>query len=258
MAALSYDSVEILETFSDRAGITFPLLADTDYQVIDTFGLVNKDVEPDSPYYGFALAGYYLLDAEAVVTAKFFNEANNDRFTAANILVREFDAGAEHQGKAETRHLKLAWSVTNPAVRPGQRVALTLEIEPRRGMYLYAPGEHAYMAIDWELEPVDGTELFATSYPAGERKELKAIQETVPVYQKKLRLARDLHMLGGREWPPELEGVGELTLEGTLRYQACDARRCYTPATVPLKWTLQLEPHDLTRVPTALRRVPED
>lgn len=89
-------------------------------------------------------------------------------------------------------------------------------------------------AIDWDLPTVAGTELFAMTYPDGEMKELKAIQETVPVYQEKLRLARDVHMLGGREWPEELK------------------------TGVPLKWTLILEPHDLIRVPENLRRAPED
>jgi hypothetical protein len=34
---------------------------------------------------------------------------------------------------------------------------------------------------------------------------------------------------------------GAVTIEGTLRYQACDDRMCYVPKSVPLKWTLQVQ-----------------
>lgn len=46
----------------------------------------------------------------------------------------------------------------------------------------------------------------------------------------------------------------ELVLEGGFRYQACDARICYPPKTIPLEWTFVLEPHDRIRLPESLRR----
>ena len=53
---------------------------------------------------------------------------------------------------------------------------------------------------------------------------------------------------------PQLSPTGELAVEGTLRYQACDARVCYPPETVPLKWTFRYESPDRQRVPDGLRR----
>ena len=46
----------------------------------------------------------------------------------------------------------------------------------------------------------------------------------------------------------------ELMLHGTLRYQACDDRVCYIPATVPLQWTFRFEPLDRVRAPAELQR----
>jgi len=95
VAAISYDSVDLLRAFSNRVGLGYPLLADHDYRVIDSFGLVNQSVERDSPAFGYALPGYYVIGTDGVVQAKFFNEANNDRTTSANILIRQFDAEAD-------------------------------------------------------------------------------------------------------------------------------------------------------------------
>jgi hypothetical protein len=217
-------------------------------------------VQKDSPHYGFAYAGYYLVDAEGVVTAKFFNEENNDRTTASNILVREFNAGGgERKGEAETNHLTISWSAGNATLRPGQRTLLILEVEPKPGMHLYAAGEHSYEVIDWRVAETPGADLKEVSYPDAEMMHLPAIKETVPVYDEPLRIVRDLRVEGSREFDEVLQGKESLILEGEFAYQACDAKKCYRPASVPLKWTFNLEEHDLVRVPDEVKRlVPEE
>ena len=50
MAAISYDSVAILRTFSDRVELNFPLLADPESAIIKAFDIVNTNVDSDSPY----------------------------------------------------------------------------------------------------------------------------------------------------------------------------------------------------------------
>lgn len=194
-----------------------------------------------------------------MVTAKFFNEENNDRTTASNILVREFNAdGGELKGEAETDHLTISWSAGNATLRPGQRTLLILEIEPKPGMHLYAAGEHSYEPIDWQVTQTPGADLEEVSYPEAEMMHLPAIRETVPVYDETLRIVRDLRVEGSREFDELLKGKESLILEGEFVYQACDAKKCYRPASVPLKWTFTLEEHDLVRVPEEIKRVAED
>ena len=41
VVAISYDSEEVLADFSQRRGITFPLLSDDDSKVITEFGILN-------------------------------------------------------------------------------------------------------------------------------------------------------------------------------------------------------------------------
>jgi hypothetical protein len=193
-----------------------------------------------------------------VVTAKFFNEENNDRTTAANILVREFNAGGDLRGEAETRHLTISWSASNATLRPGQRALLVLEVEPMSGMHLYAAGDHSYEAIDWRVAETPGADLKEADYPPAKMMHLPAIKETVPVYDDTFRIVRNLRVEGTREFAEVLQGKESLTLEGEFTYQACDAKKCYQPASVPLKWTFTLEEHDLVRVPDDVKRVPEE
>lgn len=194
-----------------------------------------------------------------MVKAKFFNQENNDRTTASNILVRQFNAdGSELKGEAETAHLTITWSAANAVLRPGQRTVLILDIEPRPGMHLYAAGDHSYGAIDWRVDPTPGADLKGVVYPEAEMMHLPAIRETVPVYEGTLRLVRDLRVEGSREFDQVLKGKESLILAGEFAYQACDAKKCYRPATVPLRWTFDLEPHDLVRVPDAIKRVPPE
>jgi hypothetical protein len=56
---------------------------------------------------------------------------------------------------------------------------------------------------------------------------------------------------------PLLNERGEMVLEGSLRYQACDDHECYVPETVPVKWTFKFEPLDRERVPAELQRQPK-
>jgi peroxiredoxin len=41
VAAISYDSQEILSNFAEERGITFPLLSDADSEVIKAYGILN-------------------------------------------------------------------------------------------------------------------------------------------------------------------------------------------------------------------------
>ena len=44
-----------------------------------------------------------------------------------------------------------------------------------------------------------------------------------------------------------------LTLSGNLRYQACDSKICYPPATVPVSWQLTVVPLNTERAPEEIR-----
>ncbi|MGD0438367.1 MAG: protein-disulfide reductase DsbD domain-containing protein [Bryobacteraceae bacterium] len=126
-------------------------------------------------------------------------------------------------------------------VAPGQRVALALAIDLKPNMHVYAPGVEGYIAIDWKMKDSESAAAGEVNFPPSEKLYLKAIDETVPVFRGQFRLARDIVIGPEAKLKPLVDAAGNFTVEGTLRYQACDDRLCYIPQELPLKWTFQYE-----------------
>jgi len=256
MAALTYDSVEVLKHFAARAGITYPLLSDPDSEVIRAFGILNETISSKHPFFGIPNPGQYLIGKDGVVKAKFFEEAYSERYTAGNVLTRELGGGSQGlRIEKRTRHLRLLTSASDEIVRGGNRIALVVDVELNEKMHVYAPGVEGYHPIQWSFEPDDALTFYSPKYPEAKLLHLPAIQEIVPVYEGSFRLVAEVRFAAKPEDLQHLENEqGELVIKGSFRYQACDDKVCYLPETVPLEWKVRLEAHDRTRVPEELRR----
>lgn len=271
VAALSYDPVGLLRAFADRAGIGYPLLSDVDSRWIREAGVFHDTIAPDNPVYGMAYPGWLLTDADGEVTEKIFHPDYADRTTSAALLVRRFGEDGAAQGEASTDHVAVTWTASNDGIRFGQIVTLTVEVTPKPGLHVYAPGTDGYLAVEWEAEPAAGSpagdpdaagrpaatpgpEWGEVTWPPAKSLHLAAIDATAPVYHAPFRLIRDVHLPNDKPLRERLAGVEQLVLKATLTYQACDDEKCFVPVTIPLEWRIRLEPHDKTRVPEELRR----
>ncbi|HTR39294.1 MAG TPA: protein-disulfide reductase DsbD domain-containing protein [Bryobacteraceae bacterium] len=152
------------------------------------------------------------------------------------------------------RQLSLTASAGNATVLPGEHVVLVLDIDLYPGMHVYAPGVEGYIPVDWKMKESSAEAAGQAEYPKSEKLYLKAIDETVPAYRNHFRITRDITIAQEDKLKPAVDSAGRLTVEGSLRYQACDDRVCYIPQTLPLKWTFQYQPLDRERVPVALQR----
>ena len=256
VAALSYDSEAILKNFAERAKITYSLLSDPHSRVIRAFGIFNETVPVGNPFHGIPYPGTYLIDPAGKVVSKYFEDDYTQRDTASEILVREFGAaaGASHT-TVETKHLNLSSSASAGVVRSGQHIVLTLDIELKPKMHVYAPGvQEGYRPIEWTVAESPAVSAAAVTFPSSETLFLEAINEKVPVYRNRIRLVRELTISKEKAMQPALSPSGEFTIEGEFKYQACDDRVCYIPAAIPLKWKFVVENHDRQRVPAELRR----
>ena len=72
VAAISYDSSELLADFAKRASIEFPLLSDKTSQAIEAYGIKNNDVRKGSRRDGIPHPGTFLIDRQGKVRAKLF------------------------------------------------------------------------------------------------------------------------------------------------------------------------------------------
>ena len=135
---------------------------------------------------------------------------------------------------------------SNSTVAPGQRVALTLDVDLQPNMHVYAPGVEGYIPIDWKMEDSDTAQVHAPVFPRAEKLYLKAIDETVPAYRSHFRLTRDITIPSEDKLKPAVDGSGHFAVDGSLRYQACDDRVCYIPQTLPLQWTFEISAPDMS------------
>ncbi len=274
VAAISYDSEAVLADFSQRRGITFPLLSDDDSAVITEFGILNTvaaegvganrddpDVVADVAKYvsvfganpmivGTPYPGTFMLDSGGRVTSRFFEEFYRERNTTANVMLK-LGAGLSPIAAIEgsTAHLKLTAYASDPNVTVGTRFSVAVDVEPNPDIHVYAPGAEAmgYRVIAFNLNPVPHLRFEPVEFPASEIYHFEPLDERVPVYQQPFTLMQEAVVSGAPDAEEALAQLDALTLTGTLDYQACDDTLCFDPVSVPLTFTLDLELLDRQR-----------
>lgn len=268
LAAISYDSPEIMAAFSKQRGITFPLLSDKGSATIKKYGILNSVMEQalgpnrDDPAVkanvytyvsavgaradmaGMAFPGTFVLDGRGRVTSRYFEDFYIDRNTVSSLLVKlggKVDAFVAAT-KVSTNHLDVTAYASDAAVAPGNRFSVVLEVTPHPGLHVYAPGADAlgYRVISLAVGANPRIQSLPVQYPASETYDFKPLKQRVPVYQKPFRLVQELILDGTPAGQEASRGKTEVTITGTLQYQACDARICYNPVSVPLSWKLGL------------------
>jgi AhpC/TSA family protein/cytochrome c biogenesis DsbD-like protein len=244
LVAISYDSPAILKRFAEARGITYPLLSDGGSAIIKRFGLLNTTIDPAAPTYGIPFPGTIVVNKMGIVTARYFEDAYQERNTVASILVRQGQAATGPSVVAESAQVRVTATATDARVAPGERLSLVFNIEPRKGMHLYAPGAHSYSVVRVTVDAQPWLRAHPVNYPASEIYEFKPLNERVEVYQRPFRLVQDVTILATREVQQQLAGQSQLTLTARLDYQACDDRVCYSPQSIPMSWKLDLTPLD--------------
>jgi peroxiredoxin len=242
VAAISYDPVSVLKSFAGRRHITFPLLSDEDSSVIRSFGILNEEVPKSSEFYGIPHPVTFIVDEKGIVRSRTLEEDFRRRFTVGNLIGRRANVTG-----VPAKRVKITQSVSDTLVHGGQRFKLRLEIQLPPESHVYAPAVTGYIPIDWKLTPDPAFEEIPMRYPEPRSLYLKPIKETVPVYDGKLVLEREIV-------PAQKYAGEELKIQGSLRYQVCDDKKCYVPETAPLAWSVGYEPHDSTRAPVEIRR----
>jgi len=271
VAAISYDSQEILADFAEERGITFPLLSDADSAVIKAYGILNtvaiaasgpgKD-DPDviadvhkfvgvagmfPEVVGTPFPGTFMLDANGRVESRFFEEFYRDRNTTANVML-QLGIGLSPVNAIEGSSNQLEFTVypSNNMVSAGSRFSIVVKVQPKPGMHLYAPGAEKmrYRVTGLNLDPNPSVRYEPVAYPESEIYHFEPLDEHVPVYQHPFTLLQEVFVEASNEAEAELAELDALTLTGTFNYQACDDEICYNPESVPLSFTFDLADHD--------------
>ena len=137
-------------------------------------------------------------------------------------------AGKPKVTQVSTDHLKIRYA-NEVVMKTDGSMSFVVEIEPRPGIHVYAPGADDYRVISLEIDEQSALRLRPLQYPASEIYHFLPLNEKIPVYQKPFVLRLDADAQTSRE---------ALAVKGRLEYQACDDKVCFAPVSVPLAWTV--------------------
>jgi len=74
LAAVSYDPTDVLTGFTEKRGLTYPLLSDAGSVTIDAWKLRDLRYKPDSFAWGVPYASIYVISPKGVLQAKLAEE----------------------------------------------------------------------------------------------------------------------------------------------------------------------------------------
>ena len=117
--------------------------------------------------------------------------------------------------------------------KAGEKLVLFVDVTPKPGMHVYAPGNADYIPITVKLNPVPEIKAGKLAYPKSEVMTLA--DEKVSVFQKPFRLTQDVTL------DKSAKPGSKITVSGTVDYQSCDDKVCYPPESAPVTWTVTVK-----------------
>jgi len=127
-------------------------------------------------------------------------------------------------------HATILPSPTEVNGTAGAKLALFVDVTPKPGIHVYAPGSKDYIPITVKLNAQPEIKAGKVAYPKSEM--MTFADEKVPVFQKPFRLTQDVTL------DKSAKAGSTVTVSGTVNYQACDDRVCYPPESSPITWTV--------------------
>lgn len=245
VASITYDAPALIRKFADERTIEFPLLSDADHTIVERYGILNRQYMPGERNYGIPHPGTFILDRDKRVVARYFEEEFQYRNTSASIALKigRPASGMAAPVRRSAADLDAAVFLTDQTVAPGHRFSIVLDVTPKPGTHVVAPGQHPFRMVALRLEPNPNLRVYPMSYPPSSPVMLGGGTELLAAYSQPFRLVQDVAVLVSPEMRQLAQQPGStFTLNGVLEYQTCTASSCSTPQQLPLTWTVRLIP----------------
>lgn len=244
--AISYDSVKVLSAFANRHGIEYPLLSDEGSRVIRELGLLNSNLDRDHEHYGgtakehqwgVPYPGQFLVGQDGEVIRKEFHASYRERETGLGSLAHLTGDTPDLSGGARVRRdgVTVQAALESDRYRFFQRLMLTVQVEIDPGLHIYGrPVPEGFIPLSVELAPLEGVALGEPEGPLPHPFRMEGWEETFVVYEGTVRFQVPVTIMR-RE--------GDLSLDLTVRFQACSDRDCLIPQAVSFSFPLRSAPH---------------
>lgn len=239
--ALSYDEADALRDFRDAHGITYTLLSDPNSEVIRAFGILNELIDPnDHPWFGIPYPGTYVVNADGVITHKFFDNnlavrAGPEQLYQAALGRPMVDAPASTPvASANPDAVGVSIALDGAELATTVQKDLVVRFEVPAGRHVYAaPAPAGSVAVDVVLDDNATLVPRALVRPEGVPHTLAGTGEQFLVHDGtfELRLPLTVNNSAGPK-------TSEVAVAGEIRWQACDDEVCDIPTSQRFEMTL--------------------
>lgn len=238
--ALSYDEPDALRDFRKAHQITYPLLSDPDSKVISDFGILNTLIDPeDHPWYGIPYPGTYVINADGVITHKFFDNNLAVRVGPEQLLraANGENIAAVQTTSANSNDSTFAVSFAGESLVPTVQRDLIVRFEVPDGRHVYAdPAPAGSVAVTVQLDANEHLVQRPLVRPKHSPHTLGSSGERFNVHTGhfELRLPITVNVANIRKVP-------EVTITGEVQWQTCDDDVCDLPQREQFSLTLPIE-----------------
>ena len=213
------------------------MLSDLDSSVIRSYEVLNTIVQPDDvPFHGIPFPGFFLVNEDGVIVDKLFNrhlanregiEAILDSFAGRTEPGEREPAAAitEDDGIAVTAFVRGGGGV----LRLGPMRRLVVRFEMPDGLHIYDdPVPTGMVATTIEVSGPDGLRFEALEAPPTHPFELPGLASPLSVWDGTVDFV--VPFFANSAIVPTLRsGAESITIDVSIRYQACDDQQCFLP-----------------------------
>lgn len=237
LAAISYDSQDVLRAFAEKYSIGFPLLSDRDSAVIRRFGIFNSNMAPELRAHGVPHPVEYLVAPNGTVVRKYFVPNYQHRVTGSAVALREFGTAAPGAPAVtlQSGAVTVAVGFASATAFAGQEIGFVAKFAVEPGWHVYGSSVAApYIPT---AVTFDGPKVVHQSFrlPPAESIRFAVLKQTLPVHSGSFQGIGSVLL----KFPLD---AGRITLAGRVRFQSCSETVCEPPETLPFELPLTLEP----------------
>lgn len=227
VVAVSPEPVEVIARFTERYGVTFPVLSDAGSAVINEYGILNTEVPEDHRLRGMPFPGAYLTDIEGRIAQKHFNTNYRVR-ESAEVVIRGdlgewYDPGSY---PSATGGSVVSASLGSRELKPFSRIDLLVRIDLPDGQHAYGePVSEGLVATSVTVTGPEELRAEAPVMPSTRPLFVEGVGEELQVFEGDIHIRVPLSYRNA-EAP---DGGGTVPIGIEVRYQACDELVCFLP-----------------------------
>ena len=130
-------------------------------------------------------------------------------------------------------HAAVIAAPADAAGTAGAKIDLFVDVTPKPGIHVYAPGNNDYIPITVKLAPQSEVKAGTVTYPKADIATIA--DEKVAVFQKPFRLTQPITL------DKAAKPGSNVVVAATVNYQACDDKVCFPPESAQVSWTVAVK-----------------